>query len=90
MYSKQLLKQTFKKISLKPKRNYYSNIFKSEFTETQLEIQEMTESFVKEHISPIAAEVDQKNEFPNHLWKKFGEFGLLGLTVPVEDGGSDF
>eukprot|EP01080_Neovahlkampfia_damariscottae_P002128 gene2128-1994_t len=85
MFTKQLFKQTSKYL---PKRNYsYSNIFKSEFTETQLEIQETTEAFVKEHIAPIAAEVDKKNEFPNHLWKKFGEFGLLGLTVPVEDGG---
>jgi isovaleryl-CoA dehydrogenase len=82
MFTRQILK----KVKINSNRSF-SNIFKAEFTEIQKEIQETTEAFVKEHISPIAAEVDKKNEFPNHLWKKFGEFGLLGLTVPVEDGG---
>lgn len=45
--------------------------------------------FSNEHIAPIAAEIDSSNEFPNELWPKFGEMGLLGITVPEQYGGAD-
>lgn len=46
-------------------------------------------NFSSEHIAPIAAEIDISNEFPNELWPKFGEMGLLGITVPEEYGGAN-
>ncbi|NDW52592.1 isovaleryl-CoA dehydrogenase [Aliiroseovarius sp. PrR006] len=52
-------------------------------------IREMVHRFAQDRIKPIAAEVDQKNAFPNELWKEFGELGLLGVTTPEEYGGSD-
>ncbi|WP_424939624.1 isovaleryl-CoA dehydrogenase [Aliiroseovarius sp. S253] len=52
-------------------------------------IREMVHRFAQDRIKPIAAEVDAKNEFPNELWKEFGELGLLGVTTPEEYGGSD-
>ncbi|WP_104024756.1 isovaleryl-CoA dehydrogenase [Vibrio hyugaensis] len=45
-------------------------------------------AFATEHIAPIAAEIDRDNQFPNHLWSKFGEMGLLGVTVDEEFGGA--
>jgi isovaleryl-CoA dehydrogenase len=45
--------------------------------------------FAQAEIAPLAAETDQKNEFPNQLWLKMGEMGLLGVTVPEEYGGAD-
>ncbi|QGX41607.1 isovaleryl-CoA dehydrogenase [Permianibacter aggregans] len=51
-------------------------------------IREMVRAFAEKEIAPIAAEVDHKNEFPNQLWRKFGELGLLGITVEEEYGGS--
>ncbi|WP_432447893.1 isovaleryl-CoA dehydrogenase [Aliiroseovarius marinus] len=52
-------------------------------------IREMVHRYAQDRIKPIAAEVDQKNAFPNELWKEFGELGLLGVTTPEEYGGSD-
>ncbi|MHA2875639.1 isovaleryl-CoA dehydrogenase [Vibrio campbellii] len=45
-------------------------------------------AFATEHIAPIASDIDRDNQFPNHLWPKFGEMGLLGVTVDEEFGGA--
>ncbi|KLN66490.1 isovaleryl-CoA dehydrogenase [Vibrio sp. VPAP30] len=44
--------------------------------------------FAQQHIAPLAAEIDQTNSFPNHLWPKFGEMGLLGVTVSEQYDGA--
>ncbi|MCG8377849.1 MAG: isovaleryl-CoA dehydrogenase, partial [Proteobacteria bacterium] len=36
-----------------------------------------------------AAEIDRDNEFPMDLWPKFGDLGVLGITVSEEYGGSN-
>ncbi|SMP30631.1 isovaleryl-CoA dehydrogenase [Shimia sagamensis] len=51
-------------------------------------LREMVHRFSQERIKPMAADIDLKNEFPNELWKEFGELGLLGVTVPEEFGGA--
>ena len=51
-------------------------------------LREMVHRFAQERIKPMAADVDLKNEFPNELWKEFGDLGLLGVTVPEEFGGA--
>ncbi len=43
--------------------------------------------WAQDRIKPIAAEIDQSNEFPVALWEEMGELGLLGITVPESDGG---
>ncbi|EDP60629.1 isovaleryl-CoA dehydrogenase [Vibrio sp. AND4] len=45
-------------------------------------------AFASEHIAPIAANIDRDNQFPNHLWTKLGDMGLLGVTVDEANGGS--
>ncbi|PIB13228.1 isovaleryl-CoA dehydrogenase [Vibrio rotiferianus] len=45
-------------------------------------------AFATEHIAPIAADIDRDNQFPNHLWSKLGDMGLLGVTVDEEFGGA--
>ena len=51
-------------------------------------LREMVHRFAQERIKPLAAQVDQSNEFPNELWKEMGDLGLLGITVPEEFGGA--
>ncbi|MBP5981130.1 MAG: isovaleryl-CoA dehydrogenase [Halomonas sp.] len=51
-------------------------------------LREQVNAFAASEIAPRAAEIDRNNEFPNDLWKKFGDMGLLGITVSEEDGGS--
>jgi isovaleryl-CoA dehydrogenase len=50
-------------------------------------LQDMVHRFAQERIKPMAAEIDQKNEFPAELWREMGELGLLGITVEEEFGG---
>ena len=45
--------------------------------------------FARTEIAPLAAQIDESNTFPNALWKKFGEMGLLGITVSEEYGGAN-
>ena len=45
-------------------------------------------AFAAKEIAPRAADIDRKNEFPADLWKKMGDLGILGITVPEEYGGA--
>jgi len=56
--------------------------------ETADMLREAVNAFAREEIAPRAAAIDEANEFPADLWQKFGDMGLLGITVPEEFGGA--
>ena len=57
--------------------------------ETLIALRDSIAAFCAKEIAPIAQQVDRDNEFPAQLWKKFGDMGLLGLTVSEEYGGTN-
>ncbi len=57
-------------------------------TETHQMLRDTLKSFVKDEVEPQAHEYDRAEKFNLKLFKKLGELGLLGLTVPEEFGGS--
>ena len=51
-------------------------------------LREQVHRWAQERVAPLAAEIDQSNQFPAHLWREMGDLGLLGLTVDEEFGGA--
>ncbi|KAF9980848.1 hypothetical protein BGZ75_007900, partial [Mortierella antarctica] len=56
-------------------------------TEEQDEFRMAVHRFANEELAPRAHDIDRENAFPMDMWKKFGDMGLLGITVPAEYGG---
>ena len=56
--------------------------------ETADMLRHSVKSFADKEIAPRAAEIDASNAFPDDLWQKLGDLGLLGLTVEEAYGGS--
>nr|CAB3257483.1 isovaleryl-CoA dehydrogenase, mitochondrial-like [Phallusia mammillata] len=60
------------------------------FTEEQKQLRESVSKFLDDELKPLADEIDRTNDFPQMrpFWKKLGDMGLMGITVPVKDGGT--
>ena len=62
--------------------------FNFDLGETADLLRSTVSSFAFNEIAPRAADIEAANDFPQDLWKKLGDVGVLGVTVEEEYGGS--
>lgn len=56
--------------------------------EEAMMMRDAVREFAEKEIQPLAAELDEKEEFSPELTKKMGDLGLMGISIPEEYGGS--
>ncbi|ERE70745.1 isovaleryl-CoA dehydrogenase, mitochondrial isoform X2 [Cricetulus griseus] len=58
--------------------------------EEQKQLRQTISKFLHENLVPKAQEIDHSNEFKDlrEFWKQLGSLGVLGITAPVQYGGS--
>jgi len=58
-----------------------------ELTGAQKAFQQRIEQFAGDRVAPHAAAIDEQGAFPRDLVGELAQFGLMGVTIPVEWGG---
>lgn len=58
-------------------------------TEQHENLRMRVREFAEKEIAPLAAELDEKEEFSVELSEKMGELGLFGITLPEKYGGAE-
>ena len=62
--------------------------FNFDLGETADLLRDSVSAFTFNEIAPRAADIEAANDFPQDLWGKFGDIGVLGITVEEKYGGS--
>jgi alkylation response protein AidB-like acyl-CoA dehydrogenase len=58
-----------------------------EFTEEQEMMRKMVRDFAQNEIAPFIETMEETDEYPLHIIRKMGEYGLMGIPIPTEYGG---
>lgn len=58
------------------------------YNDEQLAVQSMVRDFVAKEITPNAKQWDIDEKFPDDVWKKMGDLGIIGTAIPEEYEGS--
>ena len=59
-----------------------------ELSEEQQAVQTMVREFSEREIAPVAAELDEQEQFPAEIIRKLSELGLMGILFPKAYGGA--
>ncbi len=57
-------------------------------TAEQAAFQQTARTFAREKVAPVAAAIDERDQFPVDLVRSAGTLGLMGVTIPSEWGGA--
>ena len=63
-------------------------IFDTHISDDTDALRDTVKRLCDDELAPRAAQIDHDNTFPMEMWKKFGDMGLLGVSVPEEFGGT--
>jgi isovaleryl-CoA dehydrogenase len=66
---------------------YESGLSYATNSDTEM-LRESVRRFARERVAPLAADIDESNQFPMDLWKEMGTLGLLGITAGEDYGGA--
>ncbi len=66
---------------------YESGLTYATNSDTEM-LRESVRRFARERVAPLAAEIDESNQFPKQLWKEMGALGILGVTADEAYGGA--
>jgi isovaleryl-CoA dehydrogenase len=56
-------------------------------SEEERDLREAARRFARKEIAPIADRMDREDHFPREVFRRLGEQGFLGVTLPTEYGG---
>jgi alkylation response protein AidB-like acyl-CoA dehydrogenase len=57
-------------------------------TAAQRDFSARIQKFAETEVAPVAARIDEDDEFPRDLVRRCGELGLMGVTIPTAWGGA--
>jgi isovaleryl-CoA dehydrogenase len=63
-------------------------IFDTHISDDTDALRDTVKRLCDDELAPRAAQIDHDNTFPMDMWKKFGDMGLLGVSIPEEFGGT--
>lgn len=59
-----------------------------DFDPAHVAFDQKVRAFADAEVAPVAAQIDESDEFPRDLVRRCGELGLMGVTIPPEWGGA--
>lgn len=63
-------------------------IFDTHISDDTDALRDAVKRMCDDELAPRAAQIDHDNAFPMDMWKKLGDLGLLGVSIPEEFGGT--
>ena len=51
-------------------------------------LRDMVFDFASGEIGPLAEKIDREDKFPDNIFKRLGDLGILGVTIPEKYGGA--